>query len=483
MSPSPAYDYDYEDYDNDAPVPYGEIDLAKGEGRRRKAALVLFAIWGTVITLHYSDGGQLLIWGLTAIASVHLFRLLLGKPSPRVISAQPSNPSKNLSNAEAAAMPFVSVLVSAKDEEAVIARLVEQLDRVDYPRDRYEAVVIDDASGDRTPELLDEYAGRSQSVRAVHRKPGAGGGKSGALNAVIPHTRGDILAIFDADAQFSPDLFRRVVPLFDGESVGAVQLQKAVAQTVLDQPEQSNFWVQGQTAEMQLDCCLQQQRIAAQGIGELRGNGEFLRRAALDDCRGFNEETITDDLDLTLRLHLKGWDIEAVTDPAVVEEGVTTARALWHQRNRWAEGGYQRYLDYWQSLARNKMGSAKTFDMGLFCLFQYLLPQAAIPDFIMAVLRQEATVLSPLLTLTLVFSTITMVMGLRRAAIARDPGEAANPLSLGKTLWQTAVGAIYMIHWFVIISTMGIRVAIRPKRLKWVKTVHQGTDESPLTAS
>ncbi|MEM6500395.1 MAG: glycosyltransferase family 2 protein [Cyanobacteria bacterium P01_C01_bin.89] len=469
---SPARETDSES------VPYGDIDLANGEGRRRKAALVLFAVWGLVLALHYSDSGQLLVWGLTAIASVHLFRLLIGKPDHIVLPAAEDSAVDGSD-----ALPFVSVLVSAKDEEAVVGRLVEQLDQVDYPRDHYEAVVIDDASGDRTPALLDELAGKSQSVIAVHRKPGAGGGKSGALNAVIPQTKGDILAIFDADAQFSPDLFRRVVPLFQSATLGAVQLQKSVAQTVLNQPERHNLWVQGQTAEMQLDCCLQQQRISADGIGELRGNGQFLRRAALDDCRGFNEETITDDLDLTLRLHLKGWNIEAVTEPAVIEEGVTTAKALWHQRNRWAEGGYQRYLDYWQSLGRNQMGSAKTFDMAMFCVFQYLLPQAVIPDVLMAIFRQEATVLTPLLTLTFGFSTAMMFMGLRRGAIARSKTSNPSSFSLGKILMQTAVGSVYMAHWFVVISTMGIRISIRPKRLKWVKTVHQGSDDSPIAIS
>jgi len=62
----------------------------------------------------------------------------------------------------------------------------------------------------------------------------------------------------------------------------------------------------------------------------------------LERC-GLWNETITDDLDLTLRLHLDQWDIEVVAS-AVQEEGVTSAIALWRQRNRWAEGGYQRWI-------------------------------------------------------------------------------------------------------------------------------------------
>lgn len=89
---------------------------------------------------------------------------------------------------------------------------------------------------------------------------------------------------------------------------------------------------------MILDSYFQQQRIALGGIGELRGNGQFVRRSALDQCGGWNEETITDDLDLTIRLHLDNWKIGFLLNPAVNEEGVTKAIALWHQRSRWAEG-------------------------------------------------------------------------------------------------------------------------------------------------
>jgi 1,2-diacylglycerol 3-beta-glucosyltransferase len=60
---------------------------------------------------------------------------------------------------------------------------------------------------------------------------------------------------------------------------------------------------------MALDSYFQMQRKAVGGIGELRGNGEFIRRQALERCGLFNEQTITDDLDLTVRLHLDRWDI------------------------------------------------------------------------------------------------------------------------------------------------------------------------------
>ncbi|NJO52759.1 MAG: glycosyltransferase family 2 protein, partial [Leptolyngbyaceae cyanobacterium RM2_2_4] len=88
-----------------------------------------------------------------------------------------------------------------------------------------------------------------------------------------------------------------------------------------------------------------------------------------------------DDLDLTFRLHLDQWDIDFLAFPPVGEEGVTRPVGLWHQRNRWAEGGYQRYLDYWRLILLNRMGTRKTIDLFMFWVTQYVMPTAAVPDF------------------------------------------------------------------------------------------------------
>jgi 1,2-diacylglycerol 3-beta-glucosyltransferase len=358
--------------------------------------------------------------------------------------------------------------VAAKNEEAVIARLVRNLCNLDYPVDRYEVWVIDDRSTDKTPLMLEQLAKEYSQLKVLRRGAGAGGGKSGALNQVLPLTKGEFVAVFDADAQVTPDLLRRVLPLFERQMVGAVQVRKAIANASL------NFWTKGQAAEMALDSYFQQQRTAITGIGELRGNGQFVRRAALDRCGGWNEETITDDLDLTLRLHLDHWDIDFLNIPAVQEEGVTSAIALWHQRNRWAEGGYQRYLDYWRLIVSNRMGVLKTFDMFGFWIIQYILPTAGVPDCLMAIARHRPPVFSPLTGMALTLSLIGMTTGLRR--IRRDEEQQQNFLL---ALSQTIRGTIYMFHWLIVMPSTTARISVRPKRLKWVKTVHQGsTDES-----
>jgi 1,2-diacylglycerol 3-beta-glucosyltransferase len=362
-------------------------------------------------------------------------------------------------------LPSVSVLVAAKNEESVIGRLVKSLCSLEYPEGQYEVWIVDDNSTDRTPQLLSELAQEYAKLKVLRRKPEAGGGKSGALNQVLPLTKGEILAVFDADAQVSPDLLARVIPLFQRENVGAVQVRKAIANA------NENFWTKAQAAEMAVDTFMQHQRTAIGGIGELRGNGQFVRRKALSSCGGWNEETITDDLDLTLRLHLDKWDIECVFNSAVEEEGVTNAIALWHQRNRWAEGGYQRYLDYWDLILKNRMGTRKTCNIFIFfILLQYILPTAAVPDLLMAIARHRPPILSPMTGLTVTMSMAGMFAGLRRIRQEKE-FKISTYLLL---LFQSLRGTVYMLHWIVVMSSTTARMSVRPKRLKWVKTVHQG---------
>ena len=422
-------------------------------GRRWKAAVTLMMIWGTTIALHLISWGSWLVLAVTAVFTLQVTRLLCSRP----VASPPA-----LAESDQESIPTVSILVAAKNEETVITDLVENLCHLDYPQDKYEIWLIDDHSTDRTPILLDQFAQKYRQLNVLHRSANATGGKSGALNQALTLSKGEIVAVFDADAQIPSDILRQVVPFFHQESMGAVQVRKSIANADL------NFWTKGQQAEMALDSYFQEHRIGLGGIGELRGNGQFVRRRALASCGKWNEQTITDDLDLTIRLHLDGWDIGFVSHPTVQEEGVTSAIALWHQRNRWAEGGYQRYLDYWRWIIRNPMGIGKTFDLITFLLFQYILPTAAIPDLLMVLLRQEAPLYFPATSIMFSFSIWGMFRGLQNT---QNP---QTPQNWGEIFGETLRGTIYMIHWLLIIPSMTARLAVRPKKLKWVKTSHQG---------
>jgi 1,2-diacylglycerol 3-beta-glucosyltransferase len=114
------------------------------------------------------------------------------------------------------------------------------------------------------------------------------------------------------------------------------------------------------------------------------------------------------------------------------------------------------------------MGMVKTFDMFAFLLMQYLLPTAAVPDLIGAIALHKPPILSPLVSLALGLSTLGMFFGIRSSY--RPPLMAAAI--------QTLRGTIYMLHWIPVMASVTLRMSIRPKRLKWVKTVHQGLGDT-----
>ena len=421
----------------------------ESDRRRLKTIIALTIVYGLTVGLHFAPWSQ---WVLLGLFSIQALRLIFAPSLPAIIP----NPNQEL--------PFFSLLAAAKNEEAVIANLVKNLCQLDYPSDRLEVWIIDDNSSDRTPEVLALLKQKYPQLKTLRREAGAQGGKSGALNQVLALTKGDIIGVFDADAQVPSDVLRSLVLTFQQPKIGAVQLRKAIANA------SENWWTLGQSCEMALDLFLQDLRIRVGGTGELRGNGQFVRRTALEDCGGWNEQTITDDLDLTICLHLCQWDIACLNFPAVQEEGVVNFKQLWHQRNRWAEGGFQRYLDYWNLLLSGKMGFLKTFDASLFYINQYLLTVAFIPDTIAAIILRHNPMLPPIAAFSLALSAVTMAFGLKRA----------YQMSWRLAIWQTVSGMIYMLHWIPVIISVTLRMCILPKRLKWVKTQHLGAGDNIL---
>jgi 1,2-diacylglycerol 3-beta-glucosyltransferase len=136
-----------------------------------------------------------------------------------------------------------------------------------------------------------------------------------------------------------------------------------------------------------------------------------------------------------------------------------------------AEGGYQRYLDYWDLILRNRMGTRKTWDLLLLLIIQYILAIAGVPDLVMSLARHRVPILSPLTGLSISLSMFWMFSGLKQLR-QEKPLSVFTYFSL---LFQALSGTIYMTHWFIVISCASIRMSVLPKRLKWVKTVHTGS--------
>ena len=116
------------------------------------------------------------------------------------------------------ATPPVTLIVSAYNEEAVIARKLENASNLDYPKDAFEVIVVSDGSTDATTAIVEAHARTDPRVRLLTLETQSG--KSAGLNEAVPLATGDVVVFSDANAIYEPDALRRLVAPFADPEVG-----------------------------------------------------------------------------------------------------------------------------------------------------------------------------------------------------------------------------------------------------------------------
>jgi cellulose synthase/poly-beta-1,6-N-acetylglucosamine synthase-like glycosyltransferase len=114
-------------------------------------------------------------------------------------------------------LPSITLVISAYNEEGVIARKLENALALDYPRERLEVIVASDGSTDRTVEIARAFADRGVVLHAYEQNRG----KNAALNDTVPRARGDVVVFTDANGMYRPDALRRLAAPFADPRVGS----------------------------------------------------------------------------------------------------------------------------------------------------------------------------------------------------------------------------------------------------------------------
>ncbi|SNT06387.1 Glycosyltransferase, catalytic subunit of cellulose synthase and poly-beta-1,6-N-acetylglucosamine synthase [Geodermatophilus pulveris] len=278
--------------------------------------------------------------------------------------------------------PTVAVFVGCKNEELVVDGMVTALLALDYPADRLTLVVVDDGSDDTTGARLDAWAGREPRLRVLHRPPGSGGGKSGALNDALHLVDAEVAVVFDADHEPDPTALRRLVRHFRDPEVGAV-MGRCVIRNGRDSPMASTVFVDFLSGYLVNE-------YGRQALFELPAYGGAncaVRMSTLRTLGGWNPHTVTEDTDLTLRVLMTGQRVRYDLSAVDFEEAVVSAQRFWKQRYRWARGHQKCFRDYWRPLMRSPyLSPVEKVETTLFLLV-YHVPLLSGIGLLLTVLR------------------------------------------------------------------------------------------------
>lgn len=363
--------------------------------------------------------------------------------------------------------PFVSVMIPAHNEESVIRGTVENILQLDYPK--YEVIVIDDRSCDRTVDVIKDLASKHENVIAVVRDKSAFPGKSAVLNDALKVAKGDAILVFDADATVKPDFLNKLVPMLEPADVGAVQARKIIRN------KDVNLLTRCQNNEYTTDTHFQIGRDAVKGAVELRGNGELIKRSAIEDIGGWNNYTITDDLDMSTRLHIKGWDVRFCPEACVYEEGIVSLMPLFRQRRRWLEGTIRRYLEYFGAAMKSrKMSLRARFDMAVY-ITQFIMPLWFMLEVAFRIIKLFTDKIDPYSLHNVLWSSliVSFVVGLGFFSAIRYSLRRYDNYPRLKAFKQAIETTVYFfIIWFPMVLFICGKILFCKKDMNWGKTAH-----------
>jgi cellulose synthase/poly-beta-1,6-N-acetylglucosamine synthase-like glycosyltransferase len=311
------------------------------------------------------------------------------------------------------------------NELYVTRRLIDAVARLDYPRDRLQVQVLDDST-DQTTRLaracVDRYRAQGLDIELVHRSNRTGF-KAGALAHGLETARAGLVAIFDADFVPPPDFLRRSVPYLVAEPrLGFVQARWGYLNR--------DYSPLTRAQAIALDGHFVVEHLGRNRNGLLmnfNGTAGVWRRQAIAEAGGWQSDTLTEDVDLSLRAQLAGWRALYLPDLEAPAELPPQMAAFKRQQARWATGAAQCLVKLAGPLVRGTLPPAGTTASGRGSVGP--MPRVPWPARLEALLHLSVWISHPT-SLVLLCLTLPMLLG-------------QIPLTLNLTIfWLMALGPI-----------------------------------------
>ena len=362
--------------------------------------------------------------------------------------------------------PFVNIFIPAHNEELVLKDTIDNLVKIDYPN--YNILIVNDRSKDNTHEvalkLVEQYPDK---VKYHSRPDDAFPGKSAVLNDAFEMTEGEVICVFDADAKVEPDFLTKIIPYLADDNISAVQARKLMSN------RNTNALTRFQNYEYLMDANVQMGRDSIRAAVELRGNGELFKRSAIKEIDGWSLYTKTDDLDISTKLHINGFNVRFCPDVIVYEEALNDFKAIVKQRNRWAEGSIRRYLDYLGGLLASKKIPLKCSLDAMSYFSEFVLPVWLISDIIIQILFIFAGAKPDILTNLIVMAVISLFfICMLFASINKfDKRGIFSALK-----WSIGTATFVILLWTIVVTSTVATMIFKKRDMVWYKPARIGND-------
>ncbi|MAG78257.1 hypothetical protein CL616_02730 [archaeon] len=244
--------------------------------------------------------------------------------------------------------PYFTVLVPAYNEEGTILKTLKSLVELDYPENKKQIIVINDGSKDKTQEVIEKFI-KNHPLEDITLLNQENQGKGSALNNGLKYTKGKFYACLDADSSVEKNAIKEMLPYFEDREVAAVcpllKIEKPT--TVIEKVQWYEYVVNMfyKYLNAKINC-----------IHVTPGPFSVYRTQLIKDLGGYDTTTITEDLEIAIRLQKHQYKIVQTFDATVYTKAPKTWKGLFKQRVRWYKGSVDNSISYRDMIFNKKYG-------------------------------------------------------------------------------------------------------------------------------
>nr|MCK4929737.1 glycosyltransferase family 2 protein [Nanoarchaeota archaeon] len=364
--------------------------------------------------------------------------------------------------------PNVCIIVPCYNEKTTLAKTLDSLLALDYPKDKLQIMVVDDGSTDSTYLVAKKYI--SKGVQVFRKR---NGGKYTALNLGLSKTKAEFVGALDADSFVNSKALKRILSYFNNPKVMSVTPSLKVYKP-------KSFIQRIQRVEYVLSIFFRKMYSLIGSIHVTPGPFSIYRKAFFDKYGHYKKAYLTEDIEVALRIQSHNYIIENAINAYVYTVSPKTFKSLFYQRRRWYNGFLRNIKDY------KKLFSKTHGNLGMYTLplafisiallivslgylvykiikglwESYLYARAVNFDIFRFDFKVDLFLLN--INTVLILGVLTIVISILIIIIAVNLSKEKEKFALSYVLYMLVYGVLFGFWWLVVLF-----YNLTQKEVKW----------------